>query len=179
MTGFRRSFDRAASLVETLAALCLAVVTVTVFVSALGRYFFATPIPDAFDVSRLLLGLAIAWGFAVLGLRGGHICVDILAEALPARPRQVIEIVAQLVLLGFSVLLAWKIHSRFDSALQSGEATFDLRLAVWPFIFAIWLGFAASVLTTFAGLILLCLGQRLDPFERLDDPLESGAFPHE
>lgn len=174
MSGLRRSFDHAASLVETLAALCLAIVTLTVFISALGRYFFAAPIPDAFDVSRLLLGLAIAWGFAVLGLRGGHICVDILAEALPPKPRQLIEIIAQAVLLGFSILLAWKVYSRFDSALHSGEATFDLRLAVWPFIFAIWLGFAASILTTFSGLVLLCLGHGLDPLDT--DP---GAVSHE
>ena len=35
--------------------LFLAVITVLVFVSAIGRYVLAAPIPDAFDIARLML----------------------------------------------------------------------------------------------------------------------------
>ncbi|OCX64449.1 C4-dicarboxylate ABC transporter [Thioclava sp. SK-1] len=164
-----RNFIRCgATAVETVAAACLAAVTVIVFASALGRYAFAAPIPDAFDLSRLLLGLAIAWGFAVLGFRGGHICVDLLVEALPPRPRRVVEICAQLVLLAFTATLAWKIFGRVVSAYASHEATFDLRLPIWPLLAGIWLGVAIAVATTFAGLIWLLTGRGLDEFEPED-----------
>lgn len=161
---------RTAAAVETVAALCLAAVTIIVFVSALGRYLFATPIPDAFDLSRLLLGLAVAWGYAVLGFRGGHICVDLLVEALPARPRRLVEAVAQAMLLVFTALLAWKVFGRVASAFASQEATFDLRLPTWPLLGAIWLGLAVAVLTTFAGLVRLLAGQSLHDL----DPEEHG-----
>ncbi|TXB65728.1 TRAP transporter small permease [Paracoccus aurantiacus] len=157
---------RFASIVETVAAICLAVVTILIFVSALGRYLFSAPIPDAFDISRLLLGLAIAWGYAVLGYRGGHICVDLLVEALPERPRRALEVIAQAILLIFTFALAWKLFDRVISAYNSTEATSDLRFPVWPFIGGIWLGVAAAVLTTLAGLILMISGgplQRNDP----------------
>ncbi|SDY60846.1 TRAP transporter small permease [Citreimonas salinaria] len=168
----KRLMDGAAATVETVAAFCLALVTLTVFVSAIGRYLFASPIPDSFDVSRLLLGLAIAWGFAVLGFRGGHICVDLLAEALPSGPRRWVEVLAQAVLLIFTVLLAWKVLSRVESAYASGEATFDLRLPVWPLVAGIWAGFAAAVVTTAAGLVVLLKGGRLEGLDPQEDTHE-------
>lgn len=156
---------RAATAVETVAALCLAAVTVIVFASALGRYLFSAPIPDAFDISRLLLGLALAWGYAVLGFRGGHICVDLLAEALPARARQWVEIFAQAVLLVFTAALAWKVYGRVASAFASQEATFDLRLPTWPLIGGVWLGLAVAVLTTAVGLIVLMTNRRMNDID--------------
>ncbi|MFC0200499.1 TRAP transporter small permease [Paracoccus rhizosphaerae] len=161
-----------AEAVETVAALCLAVVTVIVFASALGRYLFSTPIPDAFDISRILLGLALAWGYAVLGFRGGHICVDLLAETLPSRGRQLVEVFAQAALLIFTAALAWKMFGRVVSAYGSREATFDLRIPTWPLIGGVWLGLAVAVLTTLAGLLWLLAGKRMDD-------LDSGEVTYE
>lgn len=153
--------ERGARGVESVAALGLAVVTLVIFASAIGRYMFATPIPDAFDISRLLLGLAIAWGYAVLGFRGGHICVDLLATALPPRPRHAVAIFAQAVLFVATLALAWMMFGRVLTAFGSGEATFDLRLPVWPLIGGIWLGFAMAALTTLAGLLFLVSGRSM------------------
>lgn len=153
---------RFTTMVETVAALCLAAVMIVVFASSLGRYLFSSPIPDAFDLSRLFLGLSIAWGYAVLGFRGGHICVDLLAEALPDKARRGVEIFAQGVLLIFTSALVWRLFSRVTDAYASSEATFDLRLPIWPLIGGIWLGLAVAVLTTFAGLAYLISGRPLD-----------------
>ena len=54
-----RWLERLAALIEQIAGLFLAAITLLVFASALGRYVLATPLPDAFDVSRLLLGIAM------------------------------------------------------------------------------------------------------------------------
>ncbi len=147
--------DRLAAIVETIAGLFLAAITLLVFVSALGRYVFAAPIPDAFDVSRLLLGVVILWGFASVGYRGAHIKVDLVAELLPARARRGLDLLGALVLLLFTVLLAWKLGGRLASAFASHEATMDLRLPVWPWLAMIWLGVLASVFTISARIVLL------------------------
>jgi C4-dicarboxylate transporter DctQ subunit len=156
--GLARRLDRLATLVETIAGLLLAAITVLVFVSAIGRYAFAAPIPDAFDVARLMLGVAMLWGFASVGYRGAHIKVDLVAELLPARIRAWLDVVAQLVLLLFTVLLAWMLLGRVESAFASNESTFDLRLPVWPWLAAIWLGAVASVFTIVSRLVLVLLG---------------------
>jgi len=156
--GLVRRLDRLSILVETIAGLFLAAITVLVFASAIGRYAFAAPIPDAFDVVRLMLGVAVLWGFASVGYRGAHIKVDLVAELLPARIRAWLDVIAQLVLLLFTGLLAWMLLGRVESAFASDESTFDLRLPVWPWLAAIWLGVAASVFTIVSRLVLTLLG---------------------
>ncbi len=163
-----RRLDRLATLVEALAGLFLAAITVLVFVSAIGRYAFAAPIPNSFDVARLMLGVAVLWGFASVGYRGAHIKVDLVAELLPARIRLLLDVVAQLALLLFTVLLAWKLLGRVESAFVSNESTFDLRLPVWPWLAVIWLGVVASVFTIVSRIALVLLGA--DPAERSAGP---------
>lgn len=145
--------------VEVTAGLCLAVITVVIFASAIGRYLFAYPIPDSFDLARLLLGITVMWGFAALGFSGRHITVDILAEAVAPRLRRMIDVLGQAVLLLFSILLTWKMYSRLASAFASNEATFDLRLPVWPFLAMIWLGALASLFMAAIRLFLLATGR--------------------
>jgi hypothetical protein len=55
------------------------------------------------------------------------------------------------LLLVFTVLLAYQSYFRLSSAYASNEATFDLQIPVWPFIGLIWLGFASAVVTTAAA----------------------------
>jgi TRAP-type C4-dicarboxylate transport system permease small subunit len=158
MRRLARRLERLATLVERIAGLFLAAITVLVSVSAIGRYVLAAPIPDAFDIARLMLGVAMLWGFASVGYRGAHIKVDIVAELLPARARLWLEVVATLVLLLFTVLLAWMLLGRVESAFASNESTFDLRLPVWPWLAAIWLGVVASVFTIATRILLMALG---------------------
>jgi C4-dicarboxylate transporter, DctQ subunit len=159
-----KHLDRLAMWIEQLAGLFLAAITVLVFVSAIGRYAFAAPIPDAFDVARLMLGVAMLWGFASVGYRGAHIKVDLVAEILPARVCFWLDVVASLVLLLFTLLLAWMLLGRVESAYASNESTFDLRLPVWPWLAAIWLGVLASVFTITSRIVLMLLG--VEPVER-------------
>jgi TRAP-type C4-dicarboxylate transport system permease small subunit len=150
--------DRLSTLIERIAGLFLAVITVLVFASAIGRYIFAAPIPDAFDIARLMLGVAMLWGFASVGYRGAHIRVDLVAELLPARARLWLDVGASLVLLLFTLLLAWMLLGRVESAFASNESTFDLRLPVWPWLALIWLGVLASAFTVTTRVVLMLLG---------------------
>ncbi|HAI28694.1 MULTISPECIES: TRAP transporter small permease [unclassified Thalassospira] len=152
--------------VEMVSAILLALITLLVLASAIGRYLFAWPIPDAFDFSRLFLGVVIMWGFACVGYRGSHIKVDLFALMLPARVRRWTDFFAWLVLLGFTGLLCWKMLARVTSAYNSGETTFDLQVPVWPVMGLIWLGVAVSMLTILARALMIALTNAgLDDFE--------------
>ncbi|PTW52947.1 TRAP-type mannitol/chloroaromatic compound transport system permease small subunit [Breoghania corrubedonensis] len=162
--------ERISTMIERIAGLFLAAITIIVSASAIGRYLLSMPIPDAFDVSRLMMGVAILWGLASVGYRGSHIKVDLLAEILPARIRRWIDIFAWTVLLVFTCLFAWMLMSRVGSYYASGQVTSDLRMPIWPFFALMWLGVAASVLTVFLRIVLMLLDPRrgLDHYERLD-----------
>lgn len=176
MSAIIRQLERFTRGIEWIAAVFLAAITLLIVASAIGRYIFAMPIPDAFDVSRLMLGVAIMWGFASVGFRGSHIKVDLVAELLPRGARRVCDFVAWSVLLGFTVLLSWKMLSRVLSAQASGEATFDLRLPAWPFLALICAGAAVSVVAVLARLIIIATGRgTLDPFEKVETGEEDKA----
>ncbi len=162
--------ERTALAIETVAGIIMGLVTLLVVASAVGRYLFAYPLPDAFDMSRLLLGAAIMWGFASVGYRGSHIKVDIFAEMLPLRKRRWVDAFAWSVLLIFTALLAWKMFGRVSSAAVSNESTMDLRLPAWPMMGLIWLGVAVSLPAILARLILIVTGRgTLDHFESIEE----------
>lgn len=140
--GVINAFIRA---IEIVAGLLLGGVMLLIVASTLGRYGFASPIPDSFDVSRLLIGACLFWGFAVVGLRGGHIQVDLLADAVGPRLRRIIDTFAWLLLFVFVCLLVWKVLDGTLSAMRSNQLTYDLRLPIWPFYGLIWLGILASL----------------------------------
>ena len=98
MTRFLERFCR---IVEILAGLLLGFVTLLVVVSTAGRYLFTSPVPDAFDLSRLMIGACVMWGFASVGYRGGHIKVDLFADA--GVPRAAVRCVAPLDTIGFDL----------------------------------------------------------------------------
>ncbi|WP_246022289.1 TRAP transporter small permease [Pararhodobacter zhoushanensis] len=152
--------------VEMLAGLLLGLCTILIVASAIGRYALTSPIPDSFDVSRLLLGACIMWGFASVGYRGGHITVDLFVEMMPERVRRWVELLAWLVLLFFVILLTWKMFTRVESAMRSNEATFDLRFPVWPLMALIWAGTAISIVTITVRMFLLATGKADPEFER-------------
>lgn len=161
--------ERLSLVIERVAAVMLAAITVLVVASAIGRYLFAAPIPDAFDVSRLLIGAAIMWGFASVGYRGSHIKVDLIVEMLPERFRRIVDLFAWTVLLVFTGLLCWKMLARVMSARASGEATFDLRIAAWPIMALIWAGVCVSIFAILARLVLIATGRGgLDAYESLE-----------
>ncbi|MEQ9812297.1 MAG: TRAP transporter small permease [Azospirillaceae bacterium] len=176
-----QSFLEAISLrIEMVAGVMMAVITLLVVASAVGRYLFAFPLPDAFDLSRYFLGAAIMWGFASVGFRGSHIKVDLIAEMLPPRVRRWVDAFAWTVLLGFTCLLAWKMLERVLSARRSGESTMDLRLEAWPFMLVLWAGVAVSILAILARLVIILAGRgTLDHFDgpEVADSAASAAAP--
>ena len=167
-----RPTHRAIRLIERVAGAVLGLVTILIVASAIGRYGFARPVPDAFDLSRLILGVAIAWGLASVAYHGTHIKVDLLAQALPAGARRWINAAAWTLLLIFTALMTWKIWQRVDAAMGGGDATMDLRLPHWPFFLAIWLGLVAALFTTAVRLWrILRHGADLGEFDGIDEQL--------
>ena len=151
--------ERFCKVVEAVAGLLLLACTILIVASATGRYLFTWPIPDAFDISRLLIGACIMWGFASVGYRGGHIKVDLFAELMSPRVRRIVDVFAWAMLLFFVTLLTWKMFERVESAMRSNEATFDLRISVWPLMALIWARTAVTIITVLVRLYLVATGR--------------------
>jgi TRAP-type C4-dicarboxylate transport system permease small subunit len=131
--------------IEWTAAAFLAAVTAITFVSVFLRYLFVWSIPDAYDISALLLGIIIFWGIAGAGYRGEHITVDLVYAVLP-RPLQVVmDLFGNLITFGAIGVFAWMMALKVISTRADHLLTFDLRQPVWIYYFVAWLGLVAAV----------------------------------
>lgn len=136
----------------------LFLVALLTFGSVALRYLFATQIPDWFDFSKLLQGIAIFWGIACICYRNEHIMVDLLWEKSNAAGQRRIDLTATAVLLIFLALTAWMLGAKVLQSLQSTQTTSDLRIPIGPFYVAAWLGAAAAVITTAMRLVKVWRG---------------------
>ena len=138
--------DRLIGGAERIAGGFLAFVTALTFVSVVLRYVFAWSIPDAYDLSRNFLGILIFWGIAVTGYRGDHITVELFWNVLPPRGRWMLDLLANLFTLVCMAAFAWAMATKVLDVYGSHEATYDLRMPVWPFYLLAEAGLAGSLL---------------------------------
>jgi TRAP-type C4-dicarboxylate transport system permease small subunit len=122
---------RLLSTVETVAAVLLLAVAVLTAANVALRGFTNSQIPDWFDGSKLLMGMALFWGIAVATYQGSHICVDLLWEHLGAKNQRRLDIVAGLITFALIAPMAWMV---FSKVLTSGtQKTADLGLPLMGF----------------------------------------------
>jgi TRAP-type transport system small permease protein len=190
----RSAVDRLIDAIEYTAAGFLAAVTAITFLSVLQRgalsyvssladthgyawagaiaaVLFRLTIPDAYDVSALLLGILIFWGLAGAGYRGDHITVDLLWGALPRPLNRAMTVVADLVTLGCLAAFTWMMAGKVISTRSDNVSTFDLRLPVWLFYAVAWLGLAAAVVLLAIRIVRLVTAP-----ERLAGPHRAGGI---
>lgn len=140
-------------IVDAAAAIFLAVITMLTFTAVILRYVFTLPFPGSFDVSRLLLGVAIFWGIAAAAYRKDHIQVDLFWQTLPPAGRRVLDVFSDIVFLGFASVLAWMLFWQVDRVRLSNQTTFELDIPIWPFYGVAWLGIALCVLVLIARVL--------------------------
>ncbi len=136
---------RALAATETAAAIFLLLIALVTAGNVLLRDLFAVQIPDWFDGSKLMMGIALFWGMAVATYHAGHICVDVLWEQLGTANRRRLDLLAGCVTFGFFAPLAWMVWAK---VLTTGtQATMDLRIPmVWFYAMAACGAVAAAAL---------------------------------
>ena len=165
----RNVVDRFIDGIERTAAIFLAAVTALVFFSIMLRALFTYAIPDWYDFSRLMLGVMIFWGIAGASYHNRHIKVDILWEWAGPKARRWIDIVASLILLAFLIVFSVMLVEKVRSGFVSQEATFDLRIVIWPFHVVAALGIFAATILVVVRLVRLFQGrddtEAVQPYE--------------
>lgn len=157
MGAFERQIGRVAAVVDGAAAVFLAIITALTFLAVILRYVFNLPFPGSFDISRLLLGVAIFWGIAAASWRGEHIQVDLLWQVMPQTMQKIVDIFADILFILFIAAFAWMLFWQVQRVRGSGETTFELAIPIWPFHAVAWLGIAFCLLVLVARLLHVIL----------------------
>ncbi len=136
---------RLLAVTENVAAFFLLAIALLTAGNVFLRDLFSATIPDWFDGTKLLQGIALFWGIAIATWRGGHIGVDILWEHLGPRGRRRIDLFATIVTTAFLVPLAWMVWVKVSNT--GTQITNDLRLPI------VWFYAAAAAGATVAALL--------------------------
>lgn len=160
--------------IETVAALFLLLIALLTAGNVALRDLVSIQIPDWYDGSRLLMGIALFWGIAVATYHAGHICVDIVWEHLRLGARRWLDLCAGLVTLAFLGPMAWMVWAK---VLASGtQATTDLRLPLTMFTTIAAAGATAAALLAAVRLVELARG-RESLTQAVDDNTGVGDGP--
>ena len=155
---------RLLSWTETLAALFLLAIALLIAANVFLRDVLSIQIPDWFDGSKLMQGIALMWGFAVATYYGSHICVDILWEHLGKGGQRVLDLLSTAVTMAFLALTAWMVWTK---VLNTGsQTTSDLQLPIVYFYAVAALGVVAAAALAVLRLVRLAQGTSIDTPEQ-------------
>jgi TRAP-type C4-dicarboxylate transport system permease small subunit len=148
---------------ETVAACFLLLIALLTAGNVLLRDLLSVQIPDWYDGSRMIQGIALMWGVALATYYGSHICVDVVWEHLGPRGRRWLDLVATGVTVAFLVPMAWMVWVKVAGT--GSQGTMDLRLPLVWFYAVAALGMTVAAVLAVVRLVLLWQGRHslLDP----------------
>lgn len=157
---------RLLSWTETLAALFLLAIALLIAANVFLRDVLSIQIPDWFDGSKLLQGIALMWGFAVATYYGSHICVDIVWERLGERGKRTLDVLSTVVTMGFLALTAWMVWTKVLST--GSQTTSDLQLPIVYFYAVAACGVVAAAVLALLRVSHLVSGAAIDSPDQED-----------
>lgn len=134
--------------------------------NVLGRFFFSSPIPGTFELTRLFLAIVVMTALGYGQLKKVYIDVTFFFSRLPGLVQKIIRLFNSLLSLGLFSLVFWQMLKLAERMAAGGEYTSVLRMPVHPWIIMASIGvlfFCLALLWDFVQLIAkIAKGEALD-----------------
>ncbi|MBN2332170.1 MAG: TRAP transporter small permease [Deltaproteobacteria bacterium] len=110
------------------------------------------PIRGSFEIIGFLGAVTIALSLGFTQIQKNHVAVDIITHKYSKTWRKLTAALSYMITAPFFLVAAWQVGVWGKTILQSGETSETLRIAYYPFIFIVALGFLFLSLTLFLDL---------------------------
>jgi len=114
---------------------------------------FHVPVSGTYEVVSFLGAIVTAGALGYTQKGKDHIVVDILSDRFPDPVKQVLDRVSYLLILVFFSVVSWQTFVYGKRLMRMGELSETLKIAYYPFVFLVGIGFAALALTCFLDLV--------------------------
>ncbi len=114
---------------------------------------FQIPVGGTYEVVSFLGAIVTAGALGYTQKRKDHIVVDILSEKFPAPVKRVLDRVSYTITFLFFSVVSWQTFVYGKRLLRTGELSETLKIAYYPFVFLVGIGFAVLALTILLDLI--------------------------
>ena len=114
---------------------------------------FQVPVSGTYEIVFFLGAIVTAGALGYTQKRKDHIVVDILSEKFPAKVKRVLDRISYILILVFFSIVSWQTFVYAKRLMRTGELSETLKIAYYPFVFLVGIGFAVLSLTSFLDLI--------------------------
>jgi C4-dicarboxylate transporter, DctQ subunit len=111
----------------------LVLMSISTFISVMGRYFFDSPIVGDSEIVKMLTGVAVSLCLPYCHMRYGNVIVDVFTVHSPGRFKATLDLIGSLMLAVLALLLAWQTCLGAVDAYNYDNETMMLRLKEWWF----------------------------------------------
>ncbi len=131
MQGFLRLTSGFSKTLNVLGAALLTLMMLLTVVDVILRYL-GRPITGTFELMSFAGAMVTGFALAQTSLDGAHVNVDILAEALSAKKKCILEIFNRLLGIGIFALLTWALFDKGNDLYTTGEVSLTLHVPYYP-----------------------------------------------
>lgn len=129
---------------------CLVALMFLTMTDVILRYVFTLPITGSYDLTELMMAVAIVFGVARCGFLKEHVKVELVLERIPKKTRAIIDSVTAFIGFGLFVMISWQCFVYVKILIDSGLATNILKVPVFPFVGIVGIGCALYTLILLA-----------------------------
>lgn len=131
-----------------------ALVGLTLLATAnVGLRIVRAPVSGTYEIVSFLGAIVTAAALGYTQKRKDHIVVDILSERFPAPVKRALDGVSHALTLVLFSIVSWQTFAWGRRLMQAGELSETLKVAYYPFVFLVSLGFAVLALTLLLDLL--------------------------
>lgn len=121
-------------LLGLVAAVLLFLMMALTFVDVLGRDLLNKPVPGAFELTEIMMGVLIFAGLPLISRRDGHIAVNLFDHLMSPSALRLRQSVMDLIVAASTGAIAWVLWEKAVQLSTYGDATAYLRLPISPVI---------------------------------------------
>ena len=118
-----------------------------------GLRIVRAPVSGTYEIVSFLGAIVTAGALGYTQKRRDHIVVDILSDRFPAPVKRALDGVSHAVTLVLFSIVSWQTFAWGRRLMQTGELSETLKVAYYPFVFLVSLGFAVLALTLLLDLL--------------------------
>lgn len=128
-SAFRLWLDRSLTFMAAIPLLALMFVTV---VDVGGRYIFGKPLPGGFELTEMLLAVAVFASLPLVELREEHIIIDLLDRSYSERARRWRRLIVYTFCAIAMIAVTWQLFVKAATIERSSMTTAVLLVPVAP-----------------------------------------------
>jgi C4-dicarboxylate transporter DctM subunit len=151
-----KTIDTMSTVLGTVGGVLLAFCALIVTYDVICRYVFRSPTGWAFEISILMMLMAVFFTVSYGLKEGSHVHVEVIVRLIPVQAQRIFEIIGYIFVLCYAVVFSRYAFIMFMKSFTVSEKSDFLSLPVWPIKTAFMVAFIVLALQAFRMLVTKC-----------------------